>query len=484
MANYQNILRQAHQAIADVADNADSWRAFLRSAAYTTHYAFPNQALIYSQCPGATMLADIDTWNRTAGRWVNRGARGVASLGTGNMAGNVRYLFDIKDTHPAGKDSKPLGWQITDANRYPILQALQEKHNAESLPEIFGLQAALFVAEHGKQLDADLQNAVIGSTLEWAKSQEQNAIFANLITQSAVYMAAVRCGLGDSAVPQDAFADIDRFDTESTVLALGNAVNRAGRQMFAEIGAVVKSIDSVAKTQPKQYDENVIKTNQQEVQDHGYDEFERVSGAQDGNEGNAQTAGRENRSAAGEIPSREPLSAVRQDAAGRDTVQRPETDRATLLGAGGADHHEAAGQQPRTGQEERPVGLDGAHEQPASAGSGTGDAHRDEPVNIKPQTAESEPSPSAVSVSVAQELPESVGRGDLAEETAAAMGLPSPEQQQETIRQLQPSASWQSLIKDDGSNIDEQDIVDEKTGSIYPCTGALGGTVHHGFCRR
>ena len=460
MANYQNILRQAHQAIADVADNADSWRAFLRSAAYTTHYAFPNQALIYSQRPGATMLADIDTWNRTAGRWVNRGARGVASLGTGNMVGNVRYLFDIKDTHPSGKASKPLGWQITDANRYPTLQALQEKHNAESLPEIFGLQAALFVAQHGKQLDADLQNAVIGSTLEWAKPQEQTAIFANLITQSAVYMAAVRCGLGDSAVPQDAFADIDRFDTESAVLALGNAVNRAGRQMFAEIGAVVKSIDSVAKTQPKQYDENVSKTNQQEVQDHGYDESERVSGTQDGNEGNAQTAGRQNRSAAGEVPAREPLPAVRQDAAGRDAVQRPETDRAALLGAGGADHHEAAGQQPGTGQEQRPVGLDGAHEQSASAGGGTGDAHRDEPVNTEPQAAESESSPSAVSVSDAQELPESVGRGDLAEETAAAIGLPAPEQQQETIRQLQPRASWQQPIKDDGTHIDEQDIVD------------------------
>lgn len=460
MANYQNILRQAHQAIADVADNADSWRAFLQSAAYTTHYAFPNQALIYSQRPGATMLADIDTWNRAAGRWVNRGAHGVASLGTGNMAGNVRYLFDIKDTHPSGKAAKPLGWQITDANRYPTLQALQEKHNAESLPEIFGLQAALFVAQHGKQLDADLQNAVIGSTLEWAKPQEQTAIFANLITQSAVYMAAVRCGLGDSAVPQDAFADIDRFDTESAVLALGNAVNRAGRQMFAEIGAVVKGIDSVAKTQPKQYDENVSKTNQQEVQDHGYDESERVSGTQDGNEGNAQTAGRQNRSAAGEVPAREPLPAVRQDAAGRDTVQRPETDRAALLGAGGADHHEAAGQQPGTGQEQRPVGLDGAHEQSAGAGGGTGDAHRDEPVNTEPQTAESEPSPSAVSVSDAQELPESVGRGDLAEEAAAAIGLPSPEQQQETIRQLQPRASWQPPSKDDGTHIDEQDIAD------------------------
>lgn len=460
MANYQNILRQAHQAIADVADNADSWRAFLRSAAYTTHYAFPNQALIYSQRPGATMLADIDTWNRAAGRWVNRGARGVASLGTGNMAGNVRYLFDIKDTHPSGKAAKPLGWQITDANRYPTLQALQEKHNAESLPEIFGLQAALFVAQHGKQLDADLQNAVIGSTLEWAKPQEQTAIFANLITQSAVYMAAVRCGLGDSAVPQDAFADIDRFDTESAVLALGNAVNRVGRQMFAEIGAVVKSIDSVAKPQAKQYDVNVSKTNQQEVQDHGYDESERVSGTQDGNEGNAQTASRENRSAAGEVPAREPLPAVRQDAAGRDAVQRPETDRAALLETGRADHHEAAGQQPGTGQEQRPVGLDGAHEQSASAGGGTGDAHRDEPVNTEPTTAESELSPSAVSVSDEIELPESVGRGDLAEETAAAIGLPSPEQQQETIRQLQPRASWQPPIKDDGTHIDEQDIVD------------------------
>ena len=460
MANYQNILRQAHQAIADVADNADSWRAFLRSAAYTTHYAFPNQALIYSQRPGATMLADIDTWNRAAGRWVNRGAHGVASLGTGHMAGNVRYLFDIKDTHPSGKASKPLGWQITDANRYLTLQALQEKHNAESLPEIFGLQAALFVAQHGKQLDADLQNAVIGSTLEWAKPQEQTAIFANLITQSAVYMAAVRCGLGDSAVPQDAFADIDRFDTESAALALGNAVNRAGRQMFAEIGAVVKSIDSVAKTQPKQYDENVSKTNQQEVQDHGYDESERVSGAQDGNEGNAQTAGRQNRSAAGEVPAREPLPAVRQDAAGRDAVQRPETDRAALLGAGGADHHEAASQQPGTGQEQRPVGLDGAHEQSASAGGGTGDAHSDEPVNTEPTTAESELSPSAVSISDEIELPESVGRGNLAEETAAAIGLPAPEQQQETIRQLQLRASWQPSSKDDGTHIDEQDIVD------------------------
>ena len=53
-----------------------------------------------------------------------------------------------------------------------------------------------------------------------------------------------------------------------------------------------------------------------------------------------------------------------------------------------------------------------------------------------------------------------MGRGDLAEETAAAIGVPAPEQQQETIRQLQPRASWQPPIKDDGTHIDEQDIVD------------------------
>lgn len=53
-----------------------------------------------------------------------------------------------------------------------------------------------------------------------------------------------------------------------------------------------------------------------------------------------------------------------------------------------------------------------------------------------------------------------MGRGDLAEETAAAIGLPAPEQQQETIRQLQPRASWQPPSKDDGTHIDEQDIVD------------------------
>ena len=107
MANYQNILRQAHQAIADVADNADSWRAFLRSAAYTTHYAFPNQALIYSQRPGATMLSVIDTWNRAAGCSANGVAGGVRCLGTGDMAVDMRFLFDSMDTLPARRGAKP-----------------------------------------------------------------------------------------------------------------------------------------------------------------------------------------------------------------------------------------------------------------------------------------------------------------------------------------------------------------------------------------
>lgn len=199
MANYQNILRQAHQAIADVADNADSWRAFLRSAAYTTHYAFPNQALIYSQRPGATMLADIDTWNRAAGRWVNRGAHGVASLAPVIWRAMCGICLTSR-TPTCRQRLQTIGLANHRCQPLSDLQALQEKHNAESLPEIFGLQAALFVAQHGKQLDADLQNAVIGSTLEWAKPQEQTAILPTSLRrapsiwqQCAAVWATVPC---------------------------------------------------------------------------------------------------------------------------------------------------------------------------------------------------------------------------------------------------------------------------------------------------
>ncbi len=39
---------------------------------------FDEQVLVYAQRPDATAVLEIEKWNRRFGRWVNRGATGIA----------------------------------------------------------------------------------------------------------------------------------------------------------------------------------------------------------------------------------------------------------------------------------------------------------------------------------------------------------------------------------------------------------------------
>lgn len=57
-----------------------SWEAFLRSACYNYRLRFDEQLLVHAQRPDATAVLQIDDWNQKFGRWVNRGAHGIAVL--------------------------------------------------------------------------------------------------------------------------------------------------------------------------------------------------------------------------------------------------------------------------------------------------------------------------------------------------------------------------------------------------------------------
>lgn len=57
-----------------------SWEAFLRSACYNYRLRFDEQLLVHAQRPDATAVLQIDDWNKKFGRWVNRGAHGIAAF--------------------------------------------------------------------------------------------------------------------------------------------------------------------------------------------------------------------------------------------------------------------------------------------------------------------------------------------------------------------------------------------------------------------
>ena len=91
MAKYENNRALAKKQLQAVTESSDRWKAFLQTAAIAYNYSFPNQLLIHGQSPTATAVADIAYWNNNAGRWVKRGAHGIAVFDTRANSSRLRY---------------------------------------------------------------------------------------------------------------------------------------------------------------------------------------------------------------------------------------------------------------------------------------------------------------------------------------------------------------------------------------------------------
>ena len=133
MAKYENIRALAKKQLQTVTESSDRWKAFLRTAAIAYNYSFPNQLLIHEQSPTATAVADIAYWNNNAGRWVKRGAHGIAVFDTRANSSRLRYLFDISDTIPRAEVPDALPWVITDQNWRPVWDKIVADNHADSI---------------------------------------------------------------------------------------------------------------------------------------------------------------------------------------------------------------------------------------------------------------------------------------------------------------------------------------------------------------
>ena len=79
MARKYDLMTEIYDRITKViSGNPESWQAFLRSACNNFKLRFDEQLLIYAQRPDATAVLEIERWNGSFGRWVNRGAKGIA----------------------------------------------------------------------------------------------------------------------------------------------------------------------------------------------------------------------------------------------------------------------------------------------------------------------------------------------------------------------------------------------------------------------
>ena len=400
MAKYENIRALAKKQLQAVTESSDRWKAFLQTAAIAYNYSFPNQLLIHEQSPTATAVADIAYWNNNAGRWVKRGAHGIAVFDTRANSSRLRYLFDISDTIPRAEIPEALPWVITDQNWRPVWDKIVADNHADSIQSALLMLSTSCVAQRSAMFTTALEKAIDGSNLQWAKPDEQRQLFIQLITQSCLYMAALRCGVDTARLDLSALESVNQFDTNRIALCLGSACQQAARPLMQQIGSITREIDSVARAEKvRYYGDKQEETNNTKEVNNGVHDGERLPNPGADVERAADAGNREVRQPAAEIPAGERADGVRRDAVGGNAVPASGGDGQRSTPANRADDADADAAEHRPEPADRPDGLDAVDERLAEPSRGTGDAADLQPVIQEPQ-AESDTTPSAFSVPI------------------------------------------------------------------------------------
>ena len=234
------------ETLTQISKNPDDWMSFLECAAMNYKYPFNDQVLIYAQRPEAVACAKIEAWNKQVGRWVNRGAKGIALLSEDNGYTNLRYVFDIADTNSKFGKSFRL-WSVSKPYEVDIIESLENKYGELEDKSSLGLAiksvSKILVEDNMQDYLEDLKFYRENSSLEPMTDEAVQLLFQNALENSIAFSMIKRCGLN----PNDYFTNEDftpilAFDSYETITRLGVATSEISEMGIREIYNTIKKL--------------------------------------------------------------------------------------------------------------------------------------------------------------------------------------------------------------------------------------------------
>lgn len=289
-----------------------SWEAFLRSACYNYRLRFDEQLLVHAQRPDATAVLQIDDWNKKFGRWVNRGAHGIAVFEDADRRRQrLVHYFDISDTHPSRFSRRVPIWQMRDEYKAEVIDTLEstfgELDDKETLAVAIESAARNAVEDNIPDYLTDLLYSVEDSFLDGVSEEEITHIFKTAVRNSIAYMMMTRLGIdaGEYFEPDD-LRDVVNFTTPATLNALGYATSDIAEMGLSEISRTILALDrqnrTIAESRSAGYNkENKTERSPDDERDHLHDAG-RLSASRSDNAGTAGAVDGQVRPDAEEVP--------------------------------------------------------------------------------------------------------------------------------------------------------------------------------------
>ena len=387
----------------------ESWTDYLTTASRLYKYSFADQLMIYAQRPDATACADFDIWNNRMNRYVRRGAKGIALLDESSGFPRLHYVFDVSDTGVRRNSRDPEVWQYNDDLKQSVSEMLSKTYgiSGERVSQQLADVAGKLVADYWDNNGEDIRAIVDGSLLMDYDEAGVEMQFKSAAAISVTYTLLERCGFEPVGwFDKDDFQAIYEFSTPDSVYALGAAVSDMSREVLRNIERTVKTTIRRRNAERSQYE--------YEQQERDLLDRRGLPAPEPDPEPAPEAAGQV-RQAAPDVSEGAAPGAVPHDAPEREPVPAPDGGGADGREPDAADHAGTAEAEPGSEQGAASDGVGAAHEQPESAGRGTGadgadlqlsffDAHI--PTEAKQiesiDRAESEKTPSAFSLSQAE----------------------------------------------------------------------------------
>ena len=222
-----------------------NWQSFLSSVCHNYRLRFDEQLLVYAQRPDATAVLETVRWNNKFHRWVNRGAKGIAVF---SERRNLKYYFDISDTHETDNAIPVPVWGYKAEYEADVIETLENSFGElEDKSDIYN--AVMSAADNAVEDNisdylSDLLMITKDSFLEELDDDIVSSLYKNTVKNSIAYMLLSRLGIDTSEYfSREDFKDIVNFNTPDTLNSIGYATSDISETVLYEISKTIKSLE-------------------------------------------------------------------------------------------------------------------------------------------------------------------------------------------------------------------------------------------------
>ena len=383
MARKFDLISQLYEDTSKEVMSPDKWAAFLKTACYNYRLRFDEQLLLYAQKPEATAVLPIEQWNRTFGRWVNWGAKGIAVFESlnGNSQRLVHY-FDISDTHASEISRAVPIWSMKPKYTDEVIDTLESSFGyldeKNSLADAIISASSNAVEDNIPDYVGDLLVTVNDTFLEELDEDIVKSMYRQLVSNSVAFMIMTRLGIDtEPYFNDDDFRDIVNFNTQEALNALGFATSDIAEMGLSEISKTVLALNRqnriIAENRQSEYTNSTINTERSfengrtDIHNAG-----RLPASEPDSSGTAEGTARTLRSDEKELPVAETQNSLLQSADEGNADRTPVGNRTDGDRDGGQNSQTdgSSGGRDREAESGRPDEVDTPDEQPQTIGSG------------------------------------------------------------------------------------------------------------------